>query len=78
MSVRPDEIPEPEPFGLDGVIFIPLPGDVEDACRDGVLIGSLGIDDVYTEWQARKGDGEFKLMRCRAEARAFLVSAVKQ
>ena len=78
VSIRPDEKPISAPLETDGVTFFPTLGDGELVYREGVQIGELGIDEIWNTWQARKGVCDWKPMRCRAEARAFLASNIKQ
>lgn len=69
------------PFDLDGVTFIP-DGRFERATRDGALIGDVLHDDNRF-WFARKPDAggtlsDWQFMRCVHEARAFIVSKIRQ
>lgn len=67
---------------LDGVLFVPHPGDHESAfcCYSGFEIGEIGFDDEQKRPKARKlsrgGLGDWRVMRCQAEARAFIVSRI--
>lgn len=76
MTIRPDEIATTpnSPFVLDGCVFVPQPYEGEMVIRCCHVIGELGIDEENNTWRARKGEGDWRPMRCRAEARAFLVS----
>lgn len=72
-----------EPFALDDVVFTPNDQRrIERATRDGQYIGDVLLDDNRF-WFARKFDArgeliDWKLMRSAAEARAFLVSKIRQ
>lgn len=71
----------PVPLRLDDVTFFNVRHEVEQAWRGDVLIGELDLKDETLEWQARKFVGgtndDWRHMRCRAEARAFLVSRIR-
>jgi hypothetical protein len=69
-------------FWLDDVVFAPISRNMESAQRDGVLLGHALLDDNRF-WFARKFDAhgelsDWKPMRSAAEARAFLVSKIRQ
>jgi len=74
-----------EPFTLDGVEFIPHPHAttrIENAYRGAVRVGDVLHDDNRF-WFARKFDAhgelsDWKPMRSAAEARAFIVSNIRQ
>ena len=65
------------PVMLDGVVFFAWRPEAESAWRAGALIGELHHDDIENCWMAREGWMKFKPMRCRAEARAFIVSRTR-
>jgi hypothetical protein len=81
-----------EPFTLDDLKFTPThPGQIERATRNDRHVGDVLVDrrlhsdgkTTIETWFARKVDAndelsDWKPMRCAAEARAFLVSRVKQ
>jgi hypothetical protein len=79
-NVRADETALDIPLHLDGVIFVGNASLHEAAFHpDGDCKGEIGINDEFKCWQARKGDsagdfGPWHPMRCRAEARAYIVS----
>lgn len=86
MTIQPHEltpllIGPIAPVVLDGVVFFTHRPEAETAWRDGVLIGELHHDDIENGWRARKVDNlgwsEARPMRCRAEARAFIVSRIR-
>lgn len=73
-----------KPFVLDGVSFSPFGphGNMERAERDHAHVGDVLLDKG-TDWKVRKRDArgelsDWKPMRCVAEARAFIVSRVRQ
>lgn len=76
-ELTPLLIGPPAPVTLDGAVFFTWRPESEAAWRDGVMIGELYHDDDKNYWLARKGDGDFRVMRCRAEARAFIVSRIR-
>lgn len=64
-----------DPTKLDGFTFVPEGPDREYAYDgDGAIIGQIELEEVHNRWQARFGSGEWKKMRRRSEARAFIVS----
>lgn len=72
------------PIELDGVLFVPGRGDHERAlcCYSGFEVGEIGFDDEKKCPKARKlsrGEtGPWRVMRCQAEARAFIVSRIRE
>lgn len=74
----------PEPHRLDHLFFVPDCTDGERAFHaDGQFVGEFEIDEICGAFRARKltffgGYDDWRPMRCAAEARAFLVSRLKQ
>lgn len=72
-----------EPFALDDLVFTPhVGGQIERGTRDGSYVGDVLLDDNRF-WFARKHDARGELsdwqpMRSAAEARAFVVSRIRQ
>jgi hypothetical protein len=71
--------PANEPLVLDGVVFEPNGPDRETARQDGVLLGEVELDEIFNQWRARgvnrdRSFDDWRPMRCKAEARAYLVT----
>ncbi len=74
----------PESFRLDHLAFVPDTVDGETAFQmDGDFVGEFELDEIHGDYRARKltffgGYDDWRPMRCAAEARAFLVSKIRQ
>lgn len=82
-AVPPPSSITDQPFAIDDVLFAPTDDRrFERATRDGALVGEVLLDDAQY-WFARKivvGDviSDWKPMRSVHEARAFIVSKIRQ
>lgn len=76
-ELTPALIGPPTPTMLDGVLFVSAGPEAEFAWAADHIIGALYHDDESGNWAARFDGGDLKPMRCRAEARARIVSAFR-
>ncbi len=84
MGVGMNYATAPSPFRLDHLVFVPEITESEAAYHgDGDFVGEFEIDEVHGGYRARKltffgGFDYWRRMRSAAEARAFLVSKIRQ
>ncbi len=75
---------QPAPFQLDHLVFVPEVTESEAAFHcDGDFVGEFEIDEIKGNYRARKltffgGFDDWRPMRSAAEARAYLVSKIRQ
>lgn len=74
----------PAPFRLDHLYFVPDPVEGETAFHaDGEFVGEFELDEIMGGYRARKvtffgGYFDWRPMRRASEARAFLISKIRQ
>lgn len=69
----------PHATRLDGMLFVCTGPEQEGAYRGASLVGDLFHDEVKDVWKVRVGDDEaYSPVRCRAEARARIVSEFRR